>query len=144
MFSFSTKNKANVESFSLFWRWNQSCHALLSDEELALIEPLSASKAFELHELLMPIGESLADRSASSISSESPQAKMWLQGYLAKDEFIFLSWDKFTAVRVPSSLFICRSDDFCYPSSDDIFIYPESGSYLLQFHHFEVFTWDKL
>ena len=144
MFRFSSKDKTDLKSFPLLWRWNQSSHAVLSDEELALIEPLSKSKALELHKLLMLKRQDLPECSSQKISSESPEVSVWLNKFLLDDKYVFLSWDDSTAVRLPSSLFVIRNDDFCYPSSDDVFIYPESESYLLQFHHFEIFTWDQL
>jgi hypothetical protein len=144
VFRFDSKDKTDIKSFPLFWRWDQNSGSDLSDEEVTLIEPLPKSKAFELHEKLMLEFKKLPERSRNLISSESPEVNKWLSESLSDDKFVFLSWDDSTAIRLPSSLFVIRNDDFCYPSSDDIFIYPESERYLLQFHHSEVFTCDQL
>ncbi len=144
MFTISSEDKSNLDSFSLLWRWNQSSHALFSDKELSLIEPLTELKALELHNLLMPIEEKLRDVKCNKIEAESPQIKAWLSRFIPADEYIFLSWHSSTAIRIQSSLFIFNDDDFCYPSSDDVFIYPESEKWLMQYHHSDLYTWHQL
>jgi hypothetical protein len=144
VFKFNSEDKTDIKSFPLFWRWDQNSDSDLSEKELTLIEPLPQSKAFELHERLMLERKKLPELSPDLISSESPEVNEWLNKSLLDDKLIFLSWDDSTAIRIPSSLFVLRNDDFCYPSSDDVFIYPESEKYLMQFHHSEVFTCDEL
>ena len=144
MFTINSNDKCSIDTFPLLWRWNQQSHALLSIEELSSIEPLTELKAKELQNLLVPLAEESNSKPIEKINSESLNVNEWLSNHLANDETVFLSWDESTAIRLPSQLFILRNDDFCYPSSDDIFIYPRSGKWLMQFHHFELYTWNLL
>jgi hypothetical protein len=50
-------------------------------------------------------------------------------------------WDASTAVRTTWDVFTEYWDDFCYPSSDDVEVFPQSGEWLLLYHHWEQFEW---
>ena len=52
---------------------------------------------------------------------------------------VTLSWQRDTALRTTWELFTARWDDFCYPSSDDVFVSPESGRWVLLYHHWGQF-----
>ncbi len=141
MLTISPKDKSNIDSFPLKWRWTSTSHALLSNEELNSIEPLSEQKATEFHNLLTLLFKKQSNLPYKEMSAESSTIVNWLTKYILVDIFIFLSCNSSTAIRIPTSLFIQRFDDFCYPSSDDIFIYPESGKWILEYHHHDMFTW---
>ena len=43
------------------------------------------------------------------------------------------------AIVVDKQLFLTHWDDFCYPSSDDVFMWPNDLSWVLFYSHEEVF-----
>ena len=51
MLVIGTSGLSSIDTFPLVWRWTQVSHAVLSDEEIALIEPLRVEKARELQKL---------------------------------------------------------------------------------------------
>ncbi len=53
---------------------------------------------------------------------------------------IYIVWSPKLAVETTTDIFIKYFDDFCYPSSDDISIWPASNSWLLQYHHYEALS----
>ena len=52
---------------------------------------------------------------------------------------LFLSWDFQTAIKTTWSIFRSYWDDFCYPASDDVGVTPLDDSWLLCYHHEEMF-----
>jgi hypothetical protein len=50
-----------------------------------------------------------------------------------------VSWDRETALRTSWEFFTAHWDDFCYPLTDDVLIIPDCGSWVLRYHHEEIF-----
>jgi hypothetical protein len=46
-------------------------------------------------------------------------------------------------VRLPALLFVGRWDDFCFPSSDDVTVYPADERWLLEYAHREEFVFRR-
>jgi hypothetical protein len=50
-----------------------------------------------------------------------------------------VSWDRETALRAGWEFFTAHWDDFCYPLSDDVLVIPDTGSWVLRYHHEKMF-----
>src|SRR3712207_6991725 len=46
-------------------------------------------------------------------------------------DWVIVRWDESTAVRTTWEVFTRYWDDFCYPLSDDVAVFPDSGAWLL-------------
>ena len=58
---------------------------------------------------------------------------------IAPTEAVLISWDARTAAMTDWELFVAHWDDFCYPASDDVTVFPLGGEWVLCYHHYEVF-----
>ena len=56
---------------------------------------------------------------------------------------VTVRWDSTTAVRTTWKVFADHWDDFCYPGSDDVEVFPLTGEWLLLYHHWEQFEWGR-
>jgi hypothetical protein len=56
------------------------------------------------------------------------------------NEIVYIFWKKKIAVQTDTETLIRYFSDFCYPSSDDVTIWPKSEKWLLQYHHYEKIT----
>ncbi len=137
----------NIKDFPLIWRWNRSTHSVFSDDELKSIVALNNDKASELNDYIMAIYNNYKDKYDSLLDIKDGDDKtiiQWLRKSIGEEKILYISWDKEMGMKIPSVLFINRWSDFCYPSSDDIFILPSSGYWLLEYWHFERFVWKKI
>ena len=144
MLVIGTSDLSSIDTFPLVWRWTQVSHAVLSDEEIASIEPLRVEKARELQKLSRALEQNTALREVREINTDVlPEQDIltWLRHLPIIDDAVLVSWDEETGIRVPWSLFVRRWDDFCYPSSDDVSIIPLSDQWLLQYWHYGQFSW---
>jgi hypothetical protein len=148
-------NFVKMEQFSLRWRWTDAKHRVLSGNELALIRPFDTAAAAVAHSsaisILKAISPTLAATGAAAItederavmrdaSGEPDVVRAWLRQMVpAWDDTVIISWDQSTAVLAPWNLFVERWDDFCYPSSDDVFVFPLTGVWMLCYDHAETF-----
>lgn len=136
--SMDTLQTTNIKEFELSWRWTQESHTVIPENDLFLIQPLSLDSAIQVFES--------ANKLLSSTKVESKgltiQHIEFLKSNLT-EEPIIISWGKETAVKTNTVIFIKYFDDFCYPSSDDITIYPTSKSWCLTYQHFEVLCFAK-
>lgn len=73
-----------------------------------------------------------------------PVSDWLLQRDSSVSQFVLLFWDESTAVLTEWEIFIQYWDDFCYPSSDDVIIYPLSGKWLLLYDHEEILQFGRL
>ncbi|HEX4797438.1 MAG TPA: hypothetical protein VH370_26830 [Humisphaera sp.] len=132
-------------TFPLAWRWTQPSHNVLPPEVMAQIVPIPHAP--------MPPGVTARgefDRSSFSeiqtASADIPcdQGTKWLRELpIALTEQVIVQWNSSTAVRTTWEIFTQYWDDFCYPSSDDVEVVPQSGEWVLMYHHWEVFGWGR-
>jgi hypothetical protein len=134
-----------IDTFPLLWRWNQASHAVLSNEEITSIEPLIESKSKELLDIITRLKRNNFQGKPYSINAEGSDegVSRLLNNLALENGLVLVSWHEQTAVRMPLPLFIHRWSDFCYPSSDDVSILPVSEGWLLEYWHYEIFTWSK-
>jgi hypothetical protein len=125
-----------IHEFPLAWRWTQPSHAVLPAEVLAGIRPLSASEA-------AGVCTAAWDPSASKVScsaSDPVDVRSWLRSIQPDSRVpVYVSWSRDLAVETSWDIFTEHWDDFCYPSSDDVTVAPVTGTWRLQYHHYERF-----
>lgn len=135
----------SIKDFIFYDRFIQDEYGGLSEEEMYQVEPLSISAAKQIHRELMPLfGKyQLLDSSVQKVKiirceydkDEIDIEKQLLSLISNHNEDLIISWLQDTAVKVPIKIFFKHWDDFCYPSSDDVFISPISKKWILYFMH---------
>jgi hypothetical protein len=136
---------ADAYTFPLAWRWTQSSHNVLPPEVMAQITPMSNAIAplgvTARGELDPPLFDAVQSASADVPCEEGTN---WLRQLpVALSDQVIVQWDTSTAVRTTWEVFTRYWDDFCYPSSDDVEVFPQSGKWLLLYHHWEEFEWGR-
>jgi RimJ/RimL family protein N-acetyltransferase len=135
-------------TFELAWRWTRPTHNVLPPDVMAQINPLDGATLpdglvrDERHldaTALVDIRRRRADASAEETAD-------WLRRLpVAASEQVVVRWPYLEiAVATNWDVFTRFWDDFCYPSSDDVEVFPPSGKWLLLYHHFEEFEWGHL
>lgn len=136
-----------LEHFRLKWRWTDVQWNLIPETDLSQIKPLSEAKANELFESTVGWvkGDSLSDALFDKVSQFSdrgeanPKATQdWLQQKsIDSKELVVVSWDRQLAVFTNWGVFYNYWDDFCYPVSHNVLIWPLSEQWALFYHHEE-------
>ncbi|MEO2267607.1 hypothetical protein V1358_09870 [Pseudoalteromonas sp. YIC-656] len=141
-----------MDEFPLQWRWTDEQHCILSHEELCQIQPLFPDYAKEIWDSSLNFIDQDAHFSPNSErfdsieiidAIESTTINSWLKAKMA-DTHIVVFWQPKLAVRMTSTLFAKYWDEFCYPSCDDVFIWPENGAWIIYYAHYEKFFFGKL
>jgi hypothetical protein len=148
-------NFVPMDQFSLRWRWTDPKYRALSGIELALIRPFDAAAAGVAHasaiRVLKAISSTLSGTGVTAVADDESAAmhdasgdphvvRDWLRHLVSNcNDAVIISWDQSTAVLAPWNLFVERWDDFCYPSSDDVFVFPLTGDWMLCYDHADVF-----
>ena len=138
----------DIRNFSLAWRWTSPEHYQLSEEVLCQMVALNSTQS-----------QALAQRHRGLINRNGLVATAFLQisshpatgecgDFLrsldvSPETTVLLSWDEETALRTTWRIFETYWEAFCYPSSDDVTISPESDSWLLYYSHEEKFEYGK-
>src|SRR3954451_13209580 len=132
---------SNIHDFPLIWRWTSPSHALFSTAQLALLVPCFEDDAQRLHDnsLRYFSGRALElDKNTFQVVHSHPadvstdEGCRWLRDQFGElSARISISWDPQTALETRWDLFTSHWNDFCYPSSDDVFISPIDNSWLL-------------
>jgi hypothetical protein len=139
-------------TFSLNWRWTDSRWNELPESDLRQIKPLTKIKAKEFWRILGHYVLSNGPRinifecsewvdATLDVPGAFEKIRSWLLNHLSeRDESVIVSWDKDTAVLTNWGIFCDYWDDFCYPSSDDVTVFPLSIGWVLFYDHFERFV----
>lgn len=128
-----------IQEFPLAWRWTQPSHAVLPDDVLANIRPLSQAEAADIH------ARSSQQTRVSHHCRADNNARSWLRTVQPDlSAAVFVSWSEELAVETTWEIFTEYWDDFCYPSSDDVTVLPVNGSWHLTYHHYEEFDFTNL
>jgi hypothetical protein len=134
-----------IDEFPLAWRWMQRTHAVLPADVLASLVPMEDQEANALYRR----GEEVFRRTASATqvlraSAGGDATRAWLKALpFQADERVSVVWSPTTGISLPWHTFVGDWDDFCYPSSDDAFVFPQAGSAVLAWNHYEVFEFSE-
>ena len=140
-----------IDSFPLNWRWTDSRWNKLPPDALSSIQPLSESKARELCQYSLAfedqsgLMESLFESTTRiNTSGDEAEIRQWLINRSPDlNRTVVVSWDNELAALVRWEVFCEYWDDFCYPSSDDVMIFPQSGEWMLSYSHDEYFIYGE-
>jgi len=135
----------NIDDFSLSWRWTDEKYCLMPEDDLSKINPLTQEAAKSTFDnALRLIEETQIDVDGESIetSLDRGAVKVFLTSRLPEGKII-VNWGQDTSVIMDTTTFIKYWDDICYPSSDDVSVWSEDESWLLQYYHFEKFSFIK-
>ncbi len=135
----------SMEEFPLKWRWIDPNYCQMPKSDLNRIKPLTIESATIIGKKALSFSEdnscSLSSQLFENIvSAETDQTNIvhWLQSKL-KISKIYISWNIDLAVITDVELFIRYWEHFCYPSSDDVSIWPFDESWVLSYCHYELF-----
>jgi hypothetical protein len=127
----------SINAFPLSWRWTQPTHSELPAEVLATMIPLAGD---EISALLTP--QALGPRAEEHRSESTEETREWLASLRAPTGRVRVVWNETTALSMPWEVFVAYWSDFCYPSSDDVDVFADSGRVVLRWHHDELFEYD--
>ena len=138
----------SLEEFPLKWRWTESQWNKLPVDALNSIRPFTQNKASELLQYSLSFSDAggLFDSEFDQIttvdaSTDSPNVRKWLRSCSADlSQRVIISWDNHHAALVDWDVFTEYWNDFCYPSSDDLAVWPLSNEWALMYLHSEVFV----
>jgi len=140
---FSENDFTDLESFSLYWRWNDPNYDQFAPADLAQIKPLTTEAANSAFAEIEDI-KHFQLHSKVDAPAESEDVSKWLDSVIPSCETIFLFWGTWDiAVVLPRNFFVPHWDAFCYPSSDDLVISSKELSFKLFYHHYEEFVFYK-
>jgi hypothetical protein len=134
-------------------RWTQPSHAVLTAEELsgmACFVPVAAREVAATS-LLVHGPEGLLTPPVSGLRTlpvgepaKEQEVRAWLERLpTGSEQEVIASWTSEIALFLPWSVFVTRWNDFCYPASDDITVFPVSQAWVLAYHHYDVFQWGR-
>ena len=127
-----------VQEFPLAWRWTDSRYTVLSEVVLSQLQPLGAQDAQLEFERARNFQEDSGIAHSADVSDEDGCA--WLRArHDGLSNIVTISWSPDCALRTSWQIFTEHWSDFCYPSSDDVTVWPDSERWVLFYHHHEQF-----
>jgi len=155
MLRFVNSDFQPLDTFSLNWRWTDERWNKLPDSAVARIRPFTEAKAKELWRIAGHYALSDGPRvnlfectpwvdASVNIPNTETKIRRWLNEHFSDtDSDVIVSWDQATAVLTNWGVFCDYWDDFCYPASDDVTLFPPSINWLLFYQHGERFVFGK-
>lgn len=136
---------SDAYSFELAWRWTQPSHAVLPPDVMAQIVPL-ANPVRRYHAQVRPcldenVFEDIERMSGGVPTSNGTQQLQRLP--VSLNEQVTVEWDRDLAIRTTWEIFTRYWDDFCYPATDDIEVYPADESWMLIYRHWGTMEWGR-
>ena len=140
-----------MEAFSRKWRFTSPTHGALSDEFLSRVQPLKNVVAAELCRLtdhfLGPYHlneEEFLSVDYSDCPLEYSSVHIWLGDRIPEHtNTLVVLWDEKDAILTDKKIFCQYWEDFCYPASDDILIFPLTMEWILYWFHEEQFQFGR-
>jgi len=133
-----------MAEFPVAWRWTSAEHAVLGDDDLARIRPLSLRSAEDAGKAALA---RRPDASGIRIFAPAEQAELVANALatlpIARDEVVLVSWDSRTAAETTWTVFRRHWDSFCYPGSDDVTIWAPSSAWTLAYEHSGFFVFHR-
>lgn len=137
----------DLDDFPLKFRWTDEKWNVLPAEALESIWPYSDIKARSILEVSQKFGDAKGLFRSSftrveefDATRDSKEVTKWLGKFISTDPLrVVVSWDHHHAVLVAWDVFCHYWDDFCYPASDDVAIFPTDVKWMLFYFHDEHF-----
>lgn len=127
-----------VQEFPLAWRWTDSRYAVLSESVMSQLQPLGPQEARLARERARSFQHDSSITHPADVSDEDGCA--WLrEQHRGLSDIVTVSWSPDCALRTSWQIFTEHWSDFCYPSSDDVSVWPDSERWVLFYHHEEQF-----
>ncbi len=141
----------SLETFGLRWRWDTKHSPQMTPSELSRIRPLTSEKAQELvqesrqfrvaHDpMLLPNATLFSLIMRLDTSNETPEIVcQWLELQIPPTtDLVIVSWSPEYAALTERGIFVKFWNDFCYPASDDVTIWPVSKNWVVLYGHEEI------
>ena len=134
-----------VQEFPLAWRWTDSRYSVLPETVLSQLQPM------ELHDARRAFQRAQEFRSHTRHSRVTHSADVpdetgcaWLrQQHTGLGDVVTIAWSPECALRTTWQIFTDYWSDFCYPSSDDVAVWPEAERWILFYDHQERFEFSE-
>jgi len=141
----------SLDLFPLKWRWTDARWNKFPDDALNEIHPLTETKARELCQYSLqfnnqsgPIESLFEHIEQVDADAEMSAIQRWLITCSSNlNQTVIVSWNNRLAALVKWKVFCESWDDFSYPSSDDVAIFPLSEEWMLFYSHSEYFMFGK-
>lgn len=149
MILFGEFTKIKIADFALNWRWTDPHYCMMPLNDIGQIYPVdeeSSKYIWDESLLLIDDHDELAVPNDKFLKCELADIDQivdvidWLKQRLPKCDVV-INWQPDCSVITNTALFIRYWDDFCYLSSDDVSIWPEDQSWVLHYHHSNVFVY---
>lgn len=145
-FEITTGDHFPMSDFELRYRWTE--HTLLSPKQLSQLKPLQQSRAGDAWRLSLRLRQPFAvdGRPSKSLwteidelaAADGQRGADWLEHRLGDETSpVIVSWDSRYALETDAQTFVRFWETFCYPSSDDVAIFPLHLGWLVTFWHEE-------
>ena len=139
--------RMTIREHPLAWRWTDPDHTVLPDEILSRMAPVDQCEAKRLSQRTRDLlaGSCLSPRVFPTLNRQSTDCTFeagtaWLrQQQPDLSAPVVVSWRENLAIRTTWEIFTAHWDDFCYPSSDDVLVFPDSECWALLYFHEEEF-----
>ena len=151
--SFLDSDFVPMAAFGRAWRFTDPKFALLPPEVLARVRPLQPAVATILNSAAATLHVVTTAKASVTIDTRlpnTPSNDTSVRDALTALEVpgatpVIVSWDGDDAVVTDWQIFVEYWDDFCYPSSDDVTVWPailhSRDSWALAYNHYETFCY---
>jgi hypothetical protein len=126
------------------WRWRNPKYDVLPDDILQAIHAVRHPKAQDYFQPSLNIDRWVRAQPAQEITTddhEEDAVAEWLGAGTLASQMVIASWSEDEAIYLPWSVFRKYWSSFCYPSSDDVTVWPVDESFGLSYSHIGVFHW---
>jgi hypothetical protein len=141
MLSFASHDFVPLEQSGRWWRWSEARTNRLPPSALAHIRALRPERAADLAPRAAFLCAARRDGMTNFPAGADAGAVRLALGALGVDAHtrVVVSWDETDAVLTDWSTFVAYWDDFCYPGSDDLTVWPVGEEWTLCYDHTEQF-----
>ena len=140
-----------AQDFPLASRWTQSERGPMPSSVLARITPMTPFGAVRLNMRAMTFFQKSRTLSpevfstiiANPVEIPAEKTREWLLKQHPGDCPVFVSWRAELALETSWHIITDYWDAFCYPSSDDLAVWPENEQWVLAYYHNETFEFGR-
>lgn len=137
----------DLEPFSasgFAWRWKDPKHSVLPDNALESVRALRRPVARLQFQPSLEMDRWVRDNPGREIDTDAnPEGAVaaWLSLAGFGSDLVIASWSEDEAVYLPLLTFATYWSAFCYPSSDDVTVWPLTRLWAISYAHSGQFFW---